>query len=168
MATLTQDQILDAIGAMTLVEVSEFVKKFEEKFGVTAAAPVAAAAAPAAAGAAPAAAAEEEQTEFSAILTEIGPNKIPVIKVVRELTGLGLKEAKDVVDAVPRPVKEGDREGRGREDQGRPRGAGRQGRDQVATRHHPSSRSDAPRRPADVAAQSRAVTSGHRPGHRHV
>jgi large subunit ribosomal protein L7/L12 len=106
MATLTQDQILDAIGAMTLVEVSEFVKKFEEKFGVTAAAPVAAAAAPAA-GTAPAAAAEEEQTEFSAILTEIGPNKIPVIKVVRELTGLGLKEAKDVVDAFPKAVKEG-------------------------------------------------------------
>jgi len=107
MATLTQDQLLDAIGAMTLVEVSEFVKKFEEKFGVTAAAPVAVAAAPAAGGAAPAAAAEEEQTEFSAILTEIGPNKIPVIKVVRELTGLGLKEAKDVVDAFPKPVKEG-------------------------------------------------------------
>jgi large subunit ribosomal protein L7/L12 len=107
MATLTQDQILDAIGAMTLVEVSEFVKKFEEKFGVTAAAPVAVAAAAPAAGAAPAAAAEEEQTEFSAILTEIGPNKIPVIKVVRELTGLGLKEAKDVVDAFPKAVKEG-------------------------------------------------------------
>ena len=106
MATLTQDQILDAIGAMTLIEVSEFVKKFEEKFGVTAAAPVAAAAA-APAGAAPAAAAEEEQTEFSAVLTEIGPNKIPVIKVVRELTGLGLKEAKDVVDAFPKAVKEG-------------------------------------------------------------
>jgi large subunit ribosomal protein L7/L12 len=106
MATLTQDQILDAIGAMTLVEVSEFVKKFEEKFGVTAAAPVAVAAAPAA-GAAPAAAAEEEQTEFSAILTEIGPNKIPVIKVVRELTGLGLKEAKDLVDGAPKTVKDG-------------------------------------------------------------
>ncbi len=107
MATLTQDQILDAIGAMTLVEVSEFVKKFEEKFGVTAAAPVAVAAAAPAAGAAPAAVAEEEQTEFTAVLTEIGPNKIPVIKVVRELTGLGLKEAKDLVDATPRPVKEG-------------------------------------------------------------
>src|SRR5674476_1132491 len=106
MATLTQDQILDAIGAMTLVEVSEFVKKFEEKFGVTAAAPVAAAAAPAA-GAAPVAEAAEEQTEFSAVLVEIGPNKIPVIKVVRELTGLGLKEAKDLVDGSPRPVKEG-------------------------------------------------------------
>jgi large subunit ribosomal protein L7/L12 len=106
MATLTQDQILDAIGAMTLIEVSEFVKKFEEKFGVTAAAPVALAAA-APAGAAPAVAAEEEQTEFSAVLTEIGPNKIPVIKVVRELTGLGLKEAKDVVDAFPKAIKEG-------------------------------------------------------------
>jgi large subunit ribosomal protein L7/L12 len=106
MATLTQDQILDAIGAMTLVEVSEFVKAFEAKFGVTAAAPVAAAAAPAA-GAAPAAAAEEEQTELSGILSEIGPNKFPVIKVVRELTGLGLKEAKDVVDAFPKAVKEG-------------------------------------------------------------
>ena len=106
MATLTQDQILEAVGAMTLIEVSEFVKKFEEKFGVTAAAP-AAAAASAAAGAAPAAPAEEEQTEFSAVLTEIGPNKIPVIKVVRELTGLGLKETKDLVDATPRPVKEG-------------------------------------------------------------
>ena len=106
MATLTQDQILDAIGEMTFVEVSEFVKKFEEKFGVTAAAPVAVAAAPAAGAAAPVAA-EEEQTEFSAVLTEIGPNKIPVIKVVRELTGLGLKEAKDVVDAFPKPVKEG-------------------------------------------------------------
>jgi large subunit ribosomal protein L7/L12 len=106
MATLTQDQILDAIGAMTLIEVSEFVKKFEEKFGVTAAAPVALTAA-APAGAAPAVAAEEEQTEFSAVLTEIGPNKIPVIKVVRELTGLGLKEAKDVVDAFPKAIKEG-------------------------------------------------------------
>ena len=104
MATLTQDQILDAIGAMTLVEVSEFVKRFEEKFGVTAAAPVAAAAA--AAPVAAAAAAEEEQTEFSAVITEIGPNKIPVIKVVRELTGLGLKEAKDLVDATPKAVKE--------------------------------------------------------------
>ena len=106
MATLTQEQILDAIGAMTLVEVSELVKKFEDKFGVTAAAPVAVAAAPAA-GAAVAAEPVEEQTEFTAVLAEIGPNKIPVIKVVRELTGLGLKEAKDLVDAFPKPVKEG-------------------------------------------------------------
>ena len=104
MATLTQDQLLDQIGAMTLLEVAEFIKKFEEKFGVTAAAPAAAAAAPAAAAPVEAV---EEQTEFTAILAEIGPNKIPVIKVVRELTGLGLKEAKDLVDASPRPVKEG-------------------------------------------------------------
>jgi large subunit ribosomal protein L7/L12 len=103
MATLTQDQLLDQIGAMTLLEVAEFIKKFEEKFGVTAAAPVAAAAV---AVAAPVEVVEE-QTEFTAILAEIGPNKIPVIKVVRELTGLGLKEAKDLVDAWPKPVKEG-------------------------------------------------------------
>ena len=105
MATLTQEEILDAIGAMTLVEVADFIKKFEEKFGVTAAAPVAVAAAPTAAAAAPAAEVEE-QTEFTAVLAEIGPNKIPVIKVVRELTGLGLKEAKDLVDGAPKPVKE--------------------------------------------------------------
>jgi len=105
MATLTQDEILDAIGGMTLVEVADFIKKFETKFGVTAAAPAAAAAAPVATAAAPVEV--EEQTEFTAILAEIGPNKIPVIKVVRELTGLGLKEAKDLVDQSPRPVKEG-------------------------------------------------------------
>jgi large subunit ribosomal protein L7/L12 len=95
---------------MTVLELSEFIKKFEERYGVTAAAPMAVAAAPAAGGAAGGAApaaAEEEQTEFSAVLTEVGPNKIPVIKVVRELTGLGLKEAKDLVDAAPKPVKEG-------------------------------------------------------------
>jgi len=104
MATLTQDQILESIDGMTVLELSEFIKKFEERYGVTAAAPAAAAAAPvAAAAAAPA----EEQTEFTAILAEVGPNKIPVIKVVRELTGLGLKEAKDLVDASPKPVKEG-------------------------------------------------------------
>ncbi len=105
MATITADQILDAIGSMTVLELSELKKSFEDKFGVTAAAPAAAAAA-----AAPAAAAEavvEEQTEFSAVLTEVGPNKIPVIKVVRELTALGLKEAKDLVDASPKAVKEG-------------------------------------------------------------
>jgi large subunit ribosomal protein L7/L12 len=107
MAALTQDQILEAIDSMTVLELSEFIKKFEERYGVTAAAPVAAAAAPAAGGAGPAAAVVEEQTEFSAVLAEVGPNKIPVIKVVRELTGLGLKEAKDLVDAAPKPVKEG-------------------------------------------------------------
>jgi large subunit ribosomal protein L7/L12 len=108
MAVLTQDDLLEAIDKMTVLELSEFIKRFEERYGVTAAAPAAVAAAPAAggdAGAAPAAA--EEQTEFTATLTEIGPNKIPVIKVVRELTGLGLKEAKDLVDAAPKPVKEG-------------------------------------------------------------
>ena len=108
MATLTQDDLLEAIDKMTVLELSEFIKRFEDRYGVTAAAPAAAAAAPSAggdAGAAPAAA--EEQTEFSAVLTEVGPNKIPVIKVVRELTGLGLKEAKDLVDASPKPVKEG-------------------------------------------------------------
>jgi large subunit ribosomal protein L7/L12 len=109
MATLTQDQILEAIDGMTVLELSDFIKKFEERYGVTAAAPVAMAApaAGAAAGGAAAAPVAEEQTEFSAILAEVGPNKIPVIKVVRELTGLGLKEAKDLVDAAPKPVKEG-------------------------------------------------------------
>jgi len=104
MATLTTDKLLEAFEQMTVLELSDFKKKFEERFGVTAAAPVAAV------GAAPAAAAAvvevEEQTEFTATLTEIGPNKIPVIKVVRELTGLGLKEAKDLVDAFPKAVKE--------------------------------------------------------------
>jgi large subunit ribosomal protein L7/L12 len=109
MATMTADQLLEAFEKMTVLELSEFKKKFEEKFGVTAAAPVAVAAAPAGGGTAPAeaAAAAEEQSEFSAVLAEVGPNKIPVIKVVRELTGLGLKEAKDLVDAAPKPVKEG-------------------------------------------------------------
>jgi large subunit ribosomal protein L7/L12 len=109
MATLTQDQLLEAIDTMTVLELSQFIKAFEDRYGVTAAAP-ALAAAPAA-GAAGGAAAEapvvEEQTEFSAVLAEVGPNKIPVIKVVRELTGLGLKEAKDLVDGAPKPVKEG-------------------------------------------------------------
>jgi large subunit ribosomal protein L7/L12 len=110
MATMTADQLLEAFEKMTVLELSEFKKKFEDKFGVTAAAPVAVAAAPAGGAAAAggeAAAATEEQTEFTATLTEIDPNKIPVIKVVRELTGLGLKEAKDLVDAAPKPVKEG-------------------------------------------------------------
>jgi large subunit ribosomal protein L7/L12 len=110
MAVMTQDDLLEAIDKMTVLELSEFIKRFEERYGVTAAAPAAVAAAPAAGdggatGGGPAAA--EEQTEFSAVLTEVGPNKIPVIKVVRELTGLGLKEAKDLVDASPKPVKEG-------------------------------------------------------------
>jgi large subunit ribosomal protein L7/L12 len=111
MATkVSQDDLLEAIDGMTVLELSEFIKKFEERYGVTAAAPVAVAApgaGAAAGGAAPAAAGAEEQTEFSAVLVDVGPNKIPVIKVVRELTGLGLKEAKDLVDAAPKPIKEG-------------------------------------------------------------
>jgi large subunit ribosomal protein L7/L12 len=105
MATLTRDELLDAIGNMTVLELSEFVKAFEEKFGVTAAAPVAVAAA----GGGPAAAAPavEEQTEFTVMLNGAGDKKIQVIKVVREITGLGLKEAKDLVDGAPKPVKEG-------------------------------------------------------------
>jgi len=106
MAKLSQDDILEAIDVMTVLELSEFIKAFEERYGVTAAAPAAVAvAAPAAADAA--ADAAEEQTEFEVVLAEVGPNKIPVIKVVRELTGLGLKEAKDLVDAAPKAVKEG-------------------------------------------------------------
>jgi large subunit ribosomal protein L7/L12 len=104
MAKLGTAEIVEAIGNLTVLELAELVKALEEKFGVTAAAPVAVAAAPAAA--APAAAAEEEQTEFDVILKAAGPNKIQVIKVVRELTGLGLKEAKDLVDGAPKPVKE--------------------------------------------------------------
>ena len=108
MATkLSQDDILDAIGSMSVLELSELKKAFEEKFDVTAAAPAAVAVAAAPAAGEAAADAAGEQTEFEVVLTEVGPNKIPVIKVVRELTGLGLKEAKDLVDAAPKAVKEG-------------------------------------------------------------
>ena len=105
--TLDKDQILEAIDTMTVLELSELVKAFEERYGVTAAAPVAAAAGAPAGGDGATAAAAEEQTEFDALLTEVGANKILVIKAVRELTGLGLKEAKDLVDAAPKAVKEG-------------------------------------------------------------
>ena len=100
-----QTEILDKISSMTVLELSELIKAMEDKFGVSAAAAVAVAS-PAAGGAAPAAAAEE-QTEFTVMLTSIGDNKVNVIKAVRELTGLGLKEAKDVVDGAPKAVKEG-------------------------------------------------------------
>jgi large subunit ribosomal protein L7/L12 len=103
MATLTNDEIIEALKAKSLLEISELVKQFEEAFGVSAAAPVAAAA-PAAAGGAAAAEAEEEKDEFDVILEAAGEKKIQVIKVVRELTSLGLKEAKDLVDAAPKPV----------------------------------------------------------------
>ncbi|MFY9138121.1 50S ribosomal protein L7/L12 [Zwartia sp.] len=98
----TKAEILDAISSMTVLELSELIKEMEEKFGVSAAAAAVAVAAPAAAGGA----AAEEQTEFSVILTEAGANKVSVIKAVRELTGLGLKEAKDLVDGAPKAVKE--------------------------------------------------------------
>jgi len=106
MSKLTTDQLLEAVSEMTVLELSEFVKAFEEKFGVSAAAPVAVAAAPAAGGAAAGGEAAGSDS-VSAVLSEVGANKIQVIKVVRELTGLGLKEAKDLVDAAPKPVKEG-------------------------------------------------------------
>jgi large subunit ribosomal protein L7/L12 len=98
-----QTEILDKISSMTVLELSELIKAMEDKFGVSAAAAVAVAA-PAAGGAA--AAAAEEQTEFTVVLAAIGDNKVNVIKAVRELTGLGLKEAKDLVDGAPKPVKE--------------------------------------------------------------
>ncbi|MET9642325.1 50S ribosomal protein L7/L12 [Streptomyces syringium] len=104
MAKLSQDDLLAQFEEMTLIELSEFVKAFEEKFDVTAAAPVAVAAAGGAAGGA--AEAVEEQDEFDVILTAAGDKKIQVIKVVRELTSLGLKEAKDLVDGTPKPVLE--------------------------------------------------------------
>lgn len=106
MPALTIDEIVEAIGNMTLLEVAELVKKLEEKFGVSAAAVVAAAPAAAGAPASPAPAAEEK-TEFTVVLKSAGANKINVIKVVREITGLGLKEAKDLVESAPKPVKEG-------------------------------------------------------------
>ena len=101
----TKAEILDAISSMTVLELSELIKEMEEKFGVSAAAAAVAVAAPAAGGAGGAAA--EEQTEFNVILTEAGANKVSVIKAVREITGLGLKEAKDLVDGAPKAVKEG-------------------------------------------------------------
>jgi large subunit ribosomal protein L7/L12 len=102
---LSKAEILDAIAGMTVLELSELIKDMEEKFGVSAAAAtVAVAAAPAAGAAAPAA---EEKTEFDVILANAGANKVNVIKVVRAITGLGLKEAKDLVDGAPKPVKEG-------------------------------------------------------------
>ena len=103
---LSKTEILDAIAGMTVLELSELIKDMEEKFGVSAAAAAVAVAAPAAGGAA-AGAAAEEKTEFTVNLTNAGANKVNVIKVVRAVTGLGLKEAKDLVDGAPKPVKEG-------------------------------------------------------------
>ena len=105
-ATLTKDQILDGISALSVLELSELLKEFEERFGVTAAAPVAVAAAAPAGGGADAGGAEEEKSEYDVILTAAGDKKIQVIKEVRSLTSLGLKEAKDLVDGAPNPVLE--------------------------------------------------------------
>jgi len=99
---ISKDDILEAVSAMSVMDLNDLVKAFEEKFGVSAAAM----AAPAAAGGG-AAAAAEEQTEFTVVLADFGANKVGVIKAVREITGLGLKEAKDLVDGAPKPVKEG-------------------------------------------------------------
>lgn len=101
---VSKEQVFEFIDKMTILEMSEFIKEFEDRYGVTAAAPVAVAAA---AGAPEAAAAEEEQTSFDVVLTAAGEKKIQVIKVVRELTSLGLKEAKELVDGAPKPVKTG-------------------------------------------------------------
>jgi large subunit ribosomal protein L7/L12 len=103
---MTVDQIVDTIGGLTALDLSKLVKALEDKFGVSAAAPMMAMAPAAGAAGGAAAAAVEEQTEFDAVLTAVGDKKIQVIKVVRELTGLGLKEAKDLVDGAPKPVKE--------------------------------------------------------------
>jgi len=105
MAKMSADQVIDAVAEWNLLELSDFIKKFEEKFGVTAAAPVAIAA-PGGGGAAPAAAEEEEQTEFDVILAAAGDKKINVIKEVRSITSLGLKEAKDLVEGAPQTVRE--------------------------------------------------------------
>jgi len=103
MSTLTKEDIVEAVGSMSLLEVADLVSMFEEKFGVSAAAPVAVAAA----GGGAAAGGAEEKTDFDVVLTDAGASKIKVLKVVRELTGLGLKEAKAMVDALPANVKEG-------------------------------------------------------------
>jgi large subunit ribosomal protein L7/L12 len=105
--SLTKDEVIAAIKEMTILELSELVKALEETFGISAAVPMMAAPAAGAAAGAPAAAPVEEQTEFTVILKEIGPNKISVIKAVREVTTLGLKEAKELVEAAPKTVKEG-------------------------------------------------------------
>ena len=107
MAKLSTDELIEAFKELTLIELSEFVKQFEETFEVTAAAPVAVAAAPAAGGAAGGEEAAEEKSEFDVVLESVGDKKIQVIKEVRALTSLGLKEAKDLVDGAPKPVLEG-------------------------------------------------------------
>ncbi len=105
MSQVTKEQVFDFIDNMTIIQMSDFIKEFEERYGVTAAAPVAIAAAPG--GDAQEAAPAEEKTSFNVVLASVGDKKIQVIKVVREITGLGLKEAKELVDSAPKEVKEG-------------------------------------------------------------
>ena len=127
----TKEEILDSIANMTVLELSELLKDFEEKFGVTAAAPVAVAAAARAGGGGAAAEAEEEKDEFDVVLTEAGDKKIQVIKEVRALTNLGLKEAKDLVDGAPKPVLEKVSKEDAEKAKAPARGGRRQGRAQV-------------------------------------
>jgi large subunit ribosomal protein L7/L12 len=122
--TLSQDDVLEAISNWTVLELSEFVKAFEDKFGVTAAAPVAVAAGPAAPGGAADAAPAEEKDEFDVVLSAAGDKKIQVIKEVRSLTSLGLKEAKDLVDSAPKPVLEKVTKEQAEEAKGKLEGAG--------------------------------------------
>ena len=147
-ATLSKDEILDAIGNMSVFELAELIEAFKTKFNVTIAAAPVGGAAPAAGGAGGAAApAAEEQTEFTVTLKEAGAKKIQVIKVVRELTGLGLKEAKDLVDGAPQAVKAGVIEGRGGRDQGQAGRAGRSRRSEVRDASWPRTRTGVTRRP---------------------
>ena len=130
---LTQQEVVEYIKGITVLELSQLVKELEKELGVSAAAAMPMAM-PAGGGAAGGAAAPvEEKTEFTATLTEVGSNKINVIKVVREVTSLGLKEAKDLVEGAPKPIKEGDPQGRGARNQEEVRGRRRQGRDQVTS-----------------------------------
>ena len=133
MAKTDTDKLVETLGGMTVLDLVELKNKLEEEWGVTAAAPVAVAAAGAPAAGGDGAAAAEEKTSFDVVLTNAGDKKIQAIKVVRAVTGLGLKEAKDLVDGAPNPVKEGVAAGRGRPDQGAARRGRRLGRDQVET-----------------------------------
>ena len=154
----TKEDILDSIANMTVLELSELLKDFEEKFGVTAAAPVAVAAPPRAGGGGGAAEAEEEKDEFDVVLTEAGDKKIQVIKEVRALTNLGLKEAKDLVDGAPKPVLEKVSKEDAEKAKASPRGGRRQGRAQVArlpcSRRRPGRAAGPPSRQGDDAAPS--------------
>ena len=133
MAEVNQQQVIDYIKGISVLELSQLVKALETELGVSAAAAMPMAM-PGMGGGGAAAAPVEEKTEFTATLTEVGSNKINVIKVVREVTSLGLKEAKDLVEGAPKPIKEGDPQGRGRGDQEEVRGRRREGRDQITAR----------------------------------